>query len=155
MNEKLVDKRMAKSFISWPEAPFFLRHTVTMNMAGKVYAVLRCIEEYSNVDDLQKGLFATYAVCMLLGMYWYTRFWLGDNLISFYYDSDHALNKWQIPVLIGAAIYYVIFGSLFAAAYSAGSNGVALSLCLWNFWCAVNLCLSIPLYQTSTISDFS
>ena len=70
------------SCISFPDNEFFLRHLVTMNAAGKVYTVLRSIEVYTEVERLLP-LYATYAVCMTLGMYWYTRFWQGDGIADF------------------------------------------------------------------------
>ena len=63
-------------FYPLPDSPFFLRHLVNMNYAGKVYSVIRGIEvAATDINDLNKALFITYAVFMALGMYWYTRFW--------------------------------------------------------------------------------
>ena len=59
-----------KQFISFPDGPFFLRHVVMMNYAGKVYSVLRGIEvAVQSEAQLEQALFITYAVCMTLGMY--------------------------------------------------------------------------------------
>ena len=103
--------RYSDSCISFPDNEFFLRHLVTMNAAGKVCTVLRSIRVYTEVDGLHKPLYATYAVCMTLGMYWYTRFWQGDGIADFYYDRNHVLNKCKIAVIIGACMYYGIFAA--------------------------------------------
>ena len=136
--------RYSDSCISFPDNEFFLRHLVTMNAAGKVYTVLRSIEVYTEVDGLHKPLYATYAVCMTLGMYWYTRFWQGDGIADFYYDRNHVLNKCKIAVIIGACMYYGIFAALFLWAYSDNQNAAALSMGLWNIWCFVQLLLACP-----------
>ena len=134
----------SESCISFPNEDFFLRHLVTMNAAGKVYTVLRGIEAYTEVEGLHKLLYATYAVCMTLGMYWYTRFWQGDDLLKFYNDPMHVLHKWQRTVVFGAGVYYVIFAALFLWAYSDNQHATALSIGLWNIWCFVQLLFAYP-----------
>ena len=74
----------ANEFVSWPDAPFFLRHVMSMNYAGKVYAVLRGIEVATQVSFWPSFLFITYAIFMTFGMYWYTRFWSLEKDIDAY-----------------------------------------------------------------------
>jgi hypothetical protein len=56
---------------------------------------------------------------MVLGMYWYTRFWLLPNDLDAYYgNGKHVLNKvGPIRITLGAAAYYLLFGILFAMVY--------------------------------------
>ena len=137
---------LAESFISWPPRDFFLKHLVCINYGGKVYAVLRGIEVAAEVEGLHRGLYITYAVCMLLGMFWYTRFWTGEDLQTFYSTSvlqKHALKDIGVAyILSGATLYYLIFGMLFTVAYADNSHATALALSLWNYWCALLLVLA-------------
>ena len=139
-------------FDPFPDSPFFLRHVVSMNYAGKVYSVLRGIEiAASDIDDLNKALFISYAVFMALGMYWYTRFWSLKEDVEKYYnnDDDHALiricNSNKIVTLF-AALYYALFCVLFAWSYVEINEPVALSFSIWNAWCCANLLFAIPWY---------
>lgn len=142
-----------KQFISFPDGPFFLRHVVMMNYAGKVYSVLRGIEVAVQSDaQLEQALFITYAVCMTLGMYWYTRFWLREeDLKAYYSEEDHALTDMasSMYITLGAAIYYALFAVLFLVDYSVHTTPAAISLGLWNVWCCANLLLAAQGINTS------
>ena len=142
-----MDERLSETFISWPERDFFLKHLVITNYAGKVYSVLRGIEVVSEVEGVHKVLYITYAVCMALGMFWYTRFWLGDDIDRFYSPSPlqpHALKKFGVRLILsGAAVYYLIFGVLFGISFSVNEHRTALSLTIWNFWCFLQLLLAL------------
>lgn len=146
---------MIKSFSKnllypFPDSPFFLRHVVAMNYAGKVYSVIRGIEiAATDIDDLNKALFISYAVFMALGMYWYTRFWSLKVDLEKYYNNDksHALIricKSNKIVTFFAAIYYALFCGLFTWSYVEINEPVALSFSIWNAWCCANLLLAIP-----------
>lgn len=142
-----------KQFISFPDGPFFLRHVVMMNYAGKVYSVLRGIEVAVQSDaQLEQALFITYAVCMTLGMYWYTRFWLREeDLKAYYSEEDHALTDMasSMYITLGAAIYYALFAVFFLVDYSVHTTPAAISLGLWNVWCCANLLLAARGINTS------
>ena len=142
-----------KQFISFPDGPFFLRHVVMMNYAGKVYSVLRGIEvAVQSEAQLEQALFITYAVCMTLGMYWYTRFWLREeDLEAYYSEKDHALTDMAsaMYITLGAAIYYALFAVLFLVDYSVHTTPAAISLGLWNVWCCANLLLAARGINTS------
>ena len=142
-----------KQFISFPDGPFFLRHVVMMNYAGKVYSVLRGIEvAVQSEAQLEQALFITYAVCMTLGMYWYTRFWLREeDLEAYYSEKDHALTDMAsaMYITLGAAIYYALFAVLFLVDYSVHTTPAAISLGLWNVWCCANLLLASRGINTS------
>ena len=148
-------KSIANEFCSWPSAPFFLQHTVMMNYGGKVYSVLRGIEaSVETNNDYERVLLLTYAVFMVLGMYWYTRFWLNSNDLKQYYEisssSSHYLTKsflGSIGVTIGAALYYLIFTVLFTWSYSVTNLPTSLALAVWNFWCSANLVLATPCWR--------
>ncbi len=134
---------LSETFISWPTRDFFLKHLVCINYSGKVYAVLRGIEMAAQTEGLHQALYITYAVCMLLGMFWYTRFWIGEDLERFYNSKNHILHRFGVTtILSGATIYYLVFATLFTVAYSDNSEGTALALALWNYWCAVLLLLA-------------
>ena len=76
----------ADTFITIPDSKFFLRHVVMINYGGKVYTVLRGIEMLdTNLSTDTWWLFALYSIFMVLGMYWYTRFWLLPNDLDAYY----------------------------------------------------------------------
>lgn len=131
-----------------PGSTFFLRHVVMMNYGGKVYAVLRCIEIITESSDAYTTWVCTlYAIFMTLGMYWYTRYWHLPQDIQAFYGNDadrHILNNYNTNfIIVGAAFYYVIFASLFGVMYSINSIAPALSICIWNVWCALNLLLAI------------
>lgn len=137
-----------------PHAPFFLNHVVHINYGGKVYAVLRGIEVAVESDTAtERALFLIYAFCMLIGQYWYTKFWLDKEDINNYYDrnSNHVLAKRAGPICItlSAAMFYLLFAILFILAYNAYDTGVALSLAFWNLWCFLNLLLATPLFALS------
>ena len=138
----------ADEFVSWPDAPFFLRHVMSMNYAGKVYAVLRGIEAATEVGYWPAVLFITYAIFMTLGMYWYTRFWSLEKDIDADYDreSGHYLQAYNISVTLGAAFYYLVFAILFTASYMVETHPTSLSLAIWNGWCCINLILATPLF---------
>ena len=142
-----------KQFISFPDGPFFLRHVVMMNYAGKVYSVLRGIEvAVQSEAQLEQALFITYAVCMTLGMYWYTRFWLREeDLEAYYSEKDHALTDMAsaMYITLGAAIYYALFAVFFLVDYSVHTTPAAISLGLWNVWCCANLLLAARGINTS------
>jgi hypothetical protein len=138
----------ANEFVSWPDAPFFLRHVMSMNYAGKVYAVLRGIEVATQVSFWPSFLFITYAIFMTLGMYWYTRFWSLEKDIDAYYDSEsrHYLQAYNVSVTLGAAFYYFVFAILFTVSHTYEHHPVSLSLAIWNAWCFINLLLATPLF---------
>ena len=138
-----IMSRLSETFISWPERDFFLKHLVCINYSGKVYAILRGIEMAAQTEGLHQALYITYAVCMLLGTFWYTRFWIGDDLDLFYKSRNHILHTFGVTgILLGATIYYFTFGILFTLAYNDNSYGTALALALWNYWCAILLLLA-------------
>jgi hypothetical protein len=126
-----------------------------MNYGGKVYSVLRGIEVAAgDIDPLNRALFVSYSVFMALGMYWYTRFWL-DDLDTYYDDrSNHYLTKTigNIPITLGAAMYYAIFCGLFAWSYIEISHPVSMSLAIWNAWCCINLLFATPFHKNDTIT---
>lgn len=130
-----------------PSPKTFLRHVVMINYAGKVYVVIRGMEilEKSFDASLQSIIWLTYIICMALGMYWYTRFWLlKRDLDDFYAEtSNHPLRfvPTSVTVLL-AALYYAVFSVLF---YQYVNNGLAFSI--WNGWCAANLLLATPLFR--------
>ena len=102
--------------------------------------------------QLEQALFITYAVCMTLGMYWYTRFWLREeDLEAYYSEKDHALTDMapSMYITLGAAIYYALFAVLFLVDYSVHTTPVAISLGLWNVWCCANLVLASRGINTS------
>jgi len=136
----------ADKFVSWPDAPFFLRHVMSMNYAGKVYSVLRGIEAATELSLWPSMLCISYAVFMALGMYWYTRFWSLEKDIDAYYTkgSTHWLQTYNIGVTLGAALYYLVFAILFTLSYQYEYHTVSLSLAIWNGWCCVNLLLATP-----------
>ncbi len=141
----------ADEFVSWPDAPFFLRHVMSMNYAGKVYAVLRGIEAATEVwleHPWPAILFITYAIFMTLGMYWYTRFWSLEKDIDAYYaaESRHYLQAYNVSVTLGAALYYLVFAILFTVSHTYEHHPVSLSLAIWNAWCCINLVLATPLF---------
>ena len=140
----------ANQFISMPHADFFLQHTVMMNYAGKVYTVLKSIEIIYQ-QTLYWELYLVYAICMTLGMYWYTRFWLNPQDINEYYkppkNTTHALAKIStLWITIGAACYYILFGVLFLLVCLNQQDAVACAFATWNAWCAANLLLATPFY---------
>ena len=148
---------LSDSFISWPDAKFFLRHVVMMNYGGKVYSVLRGIEVAAgDIDPLNRALFICYCVFMTLGMYWYTRFWLNEDDLDAYYkdDSNHFLTKniGNVLITLGAAMYYAIFCGLFTWSYIEISHPVSISLAIWNAWCCINLLLATPFIKKDTIT---
>ena len=132
-----------------PGAPFFLRHTVMMNYGGKVYSVLKCIEMLADVDigSFAYVVFFLYAICMTLGMYWYTRYWHLPQDIQAYYSNDKSqhtlLNFGQGLITLGAVIYYIIFAILFFICVGQTNLSGAISIGIWNVWCALNLLLAI------------
>lgn len=144
----------ANKCYSLPYAPFFLKHTVMMNYGGKVYTVLRGIEVILESESFfEQTLFFIYAICMLLGMYWYTRFWLNDEDIDEYYrdksESTHVLTKISnYTITVGAALYYVFFAIMFGWNYAENQTSAAFSFCLWNIWCALNLLLATPCFKS-------
>lgn len=142
-------KSFADEFISWPDAPFFLRHVMSINYAGKVYSVLRGIEAATEVSYWPAFLFITYAVFMTLGMYWYTRFWsLESDIDDYYFSPDrHWLGAWNIAVTLGAAFYYLMFAILFVISHLSENHPTSLTLAIWNGWCFVNLLLATPLIK--------
>ena len=129
----------------FPDASFFLRHTVMMNYGGKVYCVLKCIEMMNDVPigSFSYMVFLLYAICMTLGMYWYTRYWHLPQDIQAYYSgekSKHVLLTFgQGPITLSAVIYYIIFAILFFLCDTKGT----ISIGIWNIWCALNLLLAI------------
>lgn len=137
-----------------PTAPYFLRHVVHINYAGKAYSVLRGIEAAAETtNEYERILLICYAVFMLLGMYWYTRFWdLPEDLQEYYKkkgDSKHYLTNTflgNIGITLGAATYYLIFTVLFTWSYSYTYLPTSLALACWNFWCTTNLILATPFY---------
>lgn len=133
---------LSNTFASWPTSEFLLRHVVMINYAGKVYVVLRGIELMETADSWIWWLLLVYAICMLLGMYWYTRFWLlPEDLRSFYCSEEHALHKYGPRFIIfGASLFYLVFTILFFFT-------TYLSFALWNLWCFLNLALSAMLYK--------
>ena len=139
----------ADEFISWPDAPFFLRHVMSINYAGKVSSVLRGIEAATEVSYWPAFLFITYAVFMTLGMYWYTRFWSLESDIDNYYTSPekHWLGAYNIAVTLGAAFYYLVFAILFVISHLAEYHPTSLALAIWNGWCCINLLLATPLIK--------
>lgn len=152
--QTLKDPSIANKFLTLPDAPFFLRHTVSMNYGGKVYAVLRGIEVASSTtDDAERALLIVYAICMLLGMYWYTRFWQKPEDIESYYafsneNSEHVLNRCSnIGITLAAAVYYLLFAILFGLSYNTTTTPTCLALSLWNAWCCVNLLFAMPIYK--------
>lgn len=140
----------ADTFITIPDSKFFLRHVVMINYGGKVYTVLRGIEMLdTNLSTDTWWLFALYSIFMVLGMYWYTRFWLLPNDLDAYYgNGKHVLNKvGPFWITLGAAAYYLLFGILFAMVYTRDHLSTALSFAMWNFWCFINLLLATPLFK--------
>ena len=139
----------ADKFVSWPDAPFFLRHVMSMNYAGKVYSVLRGIEAALELSFWPSLLCITYAVFMTLGMYWYTRFWSLEKDIDAYYTngSTHWLQIYNIGVTLGAALYYLVFAILFTVSHQYEYHPVSLSLAIWNGWCCINLLFATPFVQ--------
>ena len=140
----------ADNFISIPHSEFFLQHTVMMNYAGKVYTVLRSIEIIYQQTRYWE-LYLLYAICMTLGMYWYTRFWLNPDDIKQYYESRqytrHALAKISaLWITLGAACYYILFGVLFLLVCMNQEDAVACAFAVWNAWCAINLLLATPFF---------
>jgi hypothetical protein len=125
----------------------FLRHFVMINYAGKVYTVIRGMElVFSGLESNAVIIYISYIIFMTFGMYWYTMFWLGENLDRFYdvsQLSSHPLhNICGISVkpgviLFSAALYYVVFAVLFFQ-----YENYAFSI--WNVWCSVNLIMAIP-----------
>ena len=146
---------IADKFISWPSAPFFLRHVVHINYGGKVYSVLRGIEAaVETTNEYERILLICYAIFMTLGMYWYTRFWdLPEDITEYYKEkeeSTHVLPRTVIGslgVTLGAAMYYFLFTVLFTWSYSYTYLPTSLALALWNFWCTTNLLLATPCYR--------
>ena len=142
----------SRSFASLPACDFFLQHTVMMNYAGKVYTVLRSIEIIYDQKPAWE-LYLVYAICMTLGMYWYTRFWLQVADIKEYYkpreETTHALAKISaFWVTLGAVCYYILFGVLFLLTALDHQNAVACAFAFWNGWCAVNLLLATPFFTS-------
>lgn len=130
---------LSERFIDIPDSKFFLRHVVMINYAGKVYVVLRGIEIMQTEDSLFWWLLFVYTICMLLGMYWYTRFWLLPEDLESFYTGNHVLRKvGTLWIIAGAATYYVTFAILFFVAYFM-DKPAALSFALWNTWCWLNL----------------
>ena len=144
----------ANKCYSLPYAPFFLKHTVMMNYGGKVYTVLRGIEVILESESFfEQPLFFIYAVCMTLGMYWYTRFWLNDDDIDEYYrdksQTTHVLGKISnFTITLGAVLYYGFFAIMFGWNYAENNTSAAFSFCLWNIWCALNLLLATPCFKS-------
>jgi hypothetical protein len=149
-NEKrrAKDPSIADTFISIPDSPFFLRHVVAINYGGKIYSVLRGVEVALTTDDtVEQILLILYAVFMVLGTYWYTRFWQKDEDIESYYTdgSAHILSQCSnIAITLGAACYYLIFAILFGLSYNSTKTPTCFSLALWNAWCCANLLLATP-----------
>jgi hypothetical protein len=142
----------ASTFIEFPDSPFFLRHATNINYAGKVYTVIRGIEYAAEpgIVVFDQVLFLSYALFMLLGCFWYTRFWslLGD--IDNYYDKEnpnHVLSTsiGSVWITLGASIYYLIFAILFGISYvQPGSQSVSLSFSIWNLFCFIIFMLAVP-----------
>lgn len=132
-----------------PGAPFFLRHTVMMNYGGKVYCVLKSIEMLQDVEvgSFPYNIFLLYVIFMTLGMYWYTRYWHLPRDIQAYYSNDKTqhvlLNFGQGFITLGAVIYYIIFATLFFISFNQTNLSGAISIAIWNVWCALNLLLAI------------
>jgi len=145
------DPSIADNFISLPDSPFFLRHVVAINYGGKIYSVLRGIEvALLTKNSMEQALLIVYAVFMILGTYWYTRFWQKDEDIESYYTdkSTHVLSRFSnIGITIGAAFYYLIFAVLFGVSYNTTSTPTCFSLSLWNAWCCANLILATPCWK--------
>jgi len=137
----------AQSFIGEVDPAFFIRHVVSMNFAGKVYSVLRGVEIAANstTGTVNRILFIVYAVCMCLGMYWYTRFWsLESDVDSFYNGSDeHCLSKNSKLIIVGAAAFYMLFGILFAISYGLTNEPASLAFSFWSLFCFLNI---VPAY---------
>lgn len=137
---------LSNSFWSIPDSSFFLRHVVNINYAGKVFVVLRAVELLQQVSNTWYwSLLMTYGICMLLGMYWYTRFWhKTQDLTSFYTsESSHALNRFgPKQILFGASMFYLLFVVLFFIAYGTGED-TALVFGAWNTWCWLNLLMAV------------
>lgn len=133
----------------FPGAQFFLRHTVMMNYGGKVYTVLKCIEMLSDVEigSFPYIVFFLYAICMTLGMYWYTRYWHLPQDVQTYYSGDknkHVLLYFgQGPITLGATVYYILFAIMFFQCIQQTNLSGTISICIWNIWCAINLLLAI------------
>ena len=138
-------------FTILPNAPFFLKHVVMINYAGKTFCVVRGIEIALESDNFwERGLFVTYALFMLLGQYWYTKFWLHKKDIeSYYYDkTKHVLARTStFYITLGAALYYWFFAILFFWDYSQYGTSSACSFGLWNVWCCCNLLLATPCFS--------
>ena len=138
-------------FTFFPHAPFFLKHVVMINYAGKTYCILKGLEVAVESESiLEQGLFVTYSICMILGQYWYTKFWLHKKDIENYYynEKQHILARFSnFWVTLLAAMYYLCFSIMFAWDYSENKTSAAFSFAVWNVWCCFNLLLATPCFK--------
>lgn len=142
-----------------PPGAFFLQYLVSVNYAGKVYCVLKCVEELADgcLPPWVKVIYSFFLACMLLGTYWYTRFWPDRATIDTFLveerkpeknaeKKDHGLHFKILSsrsILLLAMFFYLMFAVLFFCVFAVCNITSSLVFGVWCAWCALNLALSL------------